>query len=215
MKLIKIGGVNCLYTFVDDEDFEFVSKYHWTFNNNRYAHHVWFENGKFNHIKLHRLLLDVTDRNIIVDHVDGNGLNNMKSNIRVCNRFENGRNRKSSRDKSMSIFHGVSSKKRKWKSKKTGEEFVNQRWTAIISFNKKDMYLGSFENEIEASIAYDFKCIELFKEFSHPNFLNHKLFELQKLFLTNKQLLTINQYKINMENYKRNLHLINTKKNKL
>lgn len=77
MKLIKI--TKGFYVKVDDKNFEWLSKYKWHIQisgNQKYAMH--------NRIgKMHRYILGLVDSNIHTDHIDSNGLNNQRSNLRV------------------------------------------------------------------------------------------------------------------------------------
>lgn len=74
---------------VDDEDFESLSVYCWNIYD-RYAETKI--NGKT--VKMHRLILGITDHNIHTDHINGVTVDNRKENLRVCNRFQNQQNRK-------------------------------------------------------------------------------------------------------------------------
>lgn len=94
---------------------------------------------------------------MVVDHIDGNGLNNRRSNLRLCTRMQNSRNRRKNRD-STTEFKGV------WRDKRTG------RCYAQIRFKGKNLYVGVFDTAIEAARAYDRKALELFAEFAHLNF---------------------------------------------
>ena len=74
---------------VDDEDFEFLSAYHWNIYD-RYAD-AYIE-GKT--IKMHRLILGISESGIHIDHINGVTIDNRKENLRVCTRFQNQQNRK-------------------------------------------------------------------------------------------------------------------------
>lgn len=98
---------------IDDEDYEFLSKYKWQVNINRngmYAitsvYHK--ETKKQSLLHMHRLILRLkAGDGKMVDHKDRDGLNNQKCNLRICNRSENGRNRKKISGAS-SKYYGVS-----------------------------------------------------------------------------------------------------------
>lgn len=82
---------------IDDSDWELVKPYRWTAINCRghwYAISYWVEGGKKRHVLMHRLLLAVMDRQTLVDHRDGDGLNNKRENLRLCSHAENMRNAK-------------------------------------------------------------------------------------------------------------------------
>lgn len=95
-----------------------------------------------------------------VDHIDGNGLNNTRANLRVCSHSENMRNR---RAYGKSQFLGVV---RGEIRKRTGEV---GRWVATIGKRR----LGSFRTEIEAANAYDAAAMEEYGEFARLNFPDH------------------------------------------
>jgi hypothetical protein len=94
-----------------------------------------------------------------VDHVDGNGLNNCKSNLRSCNSVENGRNR-GPQTNNKSGYKGV--------SKHTQYE----RWVAQIKINGKQTYLGVFIDSRDAALVYDEAARQHFGEFAVLNFPN-------------------------------------------
>lgn len=106
-------------------------------------------------IKLHRLLLGILDRRIGVDHKDGDGLNNRRSNLRIADAVQNGANRRKNITSS-SNYKGV--------------EKSRLRWRARIFHHKKVVNVGHFKTEIEAAKAYDRKARELFGEFARTNF---------------------------------------------
>lgn len=105
--------------------------------------------------RLSRLLLQAP-KGMNVDHINGNPLDNRKANLRFASSQQNNRNRaKTSRPKS-SQYKGVSRDR--------------NRWTAVIYSNYRQIYLGSFVNEVDAARAYDAKAREIFGEFAAVNF---------------------------------------------
>jgi hypothetical protein len=104
---------------------------------------------------LYRIIMDAKDGEQ-VDHIDGNRLNNRRSNLRICTQFENSRNIKIVRG--VSKYKGVS-----WKNRIS-------KWSVSIRINKKRYHLGDFVNEIEAARTYDVFARELHKEFAVLNF---------------------------------------------
>ena len=108
-------------------------------------------------VMMHRLILGEppSDQKVIVDHRDGNGLNNQRSNLRWVTKQENNCNRRSV---GSSQFLGVSWNKR------------HRKWTSQIRKDGKRTHLGTFVSEIEAAKAYDAKAIQLHGEFANLNF---------------------------------------------
>jgi hypothetical protein len=88
-----------------------------------------------------------------VDHRDGNGLNNTKSNLRNCTHRQNSMNRKANAG-------------RKWK----GIWRAGKNFRAAITVRDKQIHLGCFATEEEGARAYDLKARELFGEFARLNF---------------------------------------------
>lgn len=147
---------------MDDEDFEELSKHKWHVKRSkRQAQHyvtrtVKDENGKYNKKRfMHRDIMK-PEKGMMVDHIDHNTLNNQKSNLRVCTHSQNQMNRRIEKGKS-SRFKGVS------KCKKKG------MWEACIQANRKQKYLGAFDSELGAAIAYNDAARELFGEFANLN----------------------------------------------
>ena len=166
MKLIPLSNTNkCkgngqYFTQVDDEDYDELIKSNWQYNNrdgNVYAQRHETVNGKRTTIRMHRQIMKLTNPKIFIDHIDHDGLNNQKSNLRTCTNQQNARNT-SSRPNSSSKYLGVIWEKRR------------NHWVARINPNKKLIYLGSFNNEEDAARAYDKKAFELFGEFANLNF---------------------------------------------
>jgi len=170
MKVIYINskrhGVKECY--VDDEDFEHINQWKWkllvSYNSMYAVRNVTKYLGggrkakktKSTCILMHRLIMSISDRNTLVDHKDHNGLNNQKSNLRMCSKAENNRSVKSHSD-STSKYVGVCWDRNRGK------------WKAAITYKDKLINLGRFDREELAALAYDKKALELFGEFARPN----------------------------------------------
>src|ERR1035437_2037569 len=113
---------------VDDEDYEYLNQFNWQCNINGRCSYAGRstprdENYKQKHILMHREILGFPDGS--VDHIDHNGLNNQKNNLRICTVAENGANRRKQLIKTCSKYKGVTYHKR------------DQRWQTQIRFQKK------------------------------------------------------------------------------
>jgi len=115
--------------------------------------------GKRKLFRSHRIVWFIHHNDIpeMLDHVDGDKLNNRIENLRPATHQQNNQNRQSFRN-STSKYLGVS-----WST-------ADKKWRAQINLNRKQKYLGSFDDEIEAAKAYDAASEELFGEFANPNF---------------------------------------------
>jgi len=147
------------FALVDDTDFAELSKHKWHAvlkRNTFYAEGSSPNKRRGNRIvKMHRHILGLKyGDGVQVDHRDGNGLNNQKSNLRICTYKENQMNRRTVRGSS--CYKGVH-----WCNR-------NKRWMSKI-FYKKAIFIGSFKSEIEAARAYNTAAIRYFGEFANIN----------------------------------------------
>lgn len=143
MKKITKKGIEY---FIDKQDDDFVSKIVWRFDHGYIRSTVGY---------LHRYLLDFPESRI--DHIDGNPLNNCRSNLRICTQQQNLMNKKKSKNAS-SRFKGVSWNKRE------------NIWYTYINKNYKTHYIGRFRDEIEAAKAYDTAAKAIFGDFARLNY---------------------------------------------
>lgn len=141
---------------VDDVDYESVSKYKWYYHSSGYAGSQIVIDGKKRYIYMHRQILNCTPTQEI-DHVNHNGLDNRRCNLRVCSRAENNRNTRK-RTVATSQYKGVLWSKRK------------KEWLAFITLNGKHNSLGFFESEQDAAKTYDRAVRYYFTDFACTNF---------------------------------------------
>lgn len=127
-------------TLVDDEDFERLSKHRWYYSTG-YARRCIREDGKKKTIRMHREIMNPA-KGLDIDHVDHDGLNNCKFNMREVTRAQNTRN-KQCRGTGTSSYKGVYFLKR------------TQKFVAQIELNYKNMHLGYFADERLAAQAYN------------------------------------------------------------
>ena len=99
----------------------------------------------YHSIQMHREILNPPP-NMKVDHIDGNGLNNQKSNLRIVTNRQNQQNR---HHKRTSKYPGVS-----WAGN-------IGKWRTQIQLNGKRYYLGSFDLEVDAATVYKVACAEI------------------------------------------------------
>jgi len=157
MKLIPLS--KGLFTEVDDIDFEWLNQWKWyamKSGNTFYAARTSKEREK---ILMHRLILDITKGKVTPDHIDRNGLNNKRNNLRIATRSQNNIN-KIKKEKCSSIFKGVCI---------TND---GKKWQAHIQKDYKQIYLGCFETQIEAALAYNNAAKKLHGKFANLNLLS-------------------------------------------
>ncbi|MBN2134054.1 MAG: HNH endonuclease [Sedimentisphaerales bacterium] len=141
-----------LFAVVDAEDYEWLSQYKWHANRRgRKVYALAMKNGRV--VTMHRLIMRPR-KGCVVDHIDGNGLNNRRCNLRVCTRRQNAAN--------MGPRGGAS-------------EFVGvyrqrDKRGAQIVWRGKKYKLGSYDTDVEAAKARDRKAFELHGEYAYLNF---------------------------------------------
>lgn len=160
MKYIPLSRGLC--AIIDDEDYEFVSRYSWRVSpasikgrENYYAiaHVPKTPDRPRTTVYMHRLILGVTDRWVFADHISGDGLDNRRSNLRQATPGQNTASR---------INNGSLRGARRTRN--------GIRWIACISHNRRRLRLGTFETPEEAARAYDQAALELYGEFACLNF---------------------------------------------
>ena len=153
-------------TIVDKEEYPRVKDFRW---------HIWqgptdrtfYARANIPHpdgtarrtiVQMHRHITNAP-KGMVVDHINHNGLDNRKSNLRVCTIAENSRNRRRQKG-GTSIYKGVN-----WQKAK-------KKWHARIKFEGKHMHIGYFtdDKEEEAARAVDAKAKELHGEYAYLNF---------------------------------------------
>ena len=133
------------FAIVDDEDFEFLNQWKWTYGmggNGRvgYAHRRVYHDGTSDLVLMHRLLSKAPD-GMDVDHINGDKLDNRKSNLRVCTQSQNMMNRGLQKN-NKSGFKGVS------------RHSQSGKWWARIAKDGKKFSLGLHHTPEEAGEAY-------------------------------------------------------------
>ena len=155
------GGNSCL---VDDDDYDFLNQFKWWCSDNgdgyKCARRTHPAAGKPD-IRMHRMLTAAMPGDM-VDHKDGNSLNNQRSNLRLCTRSQNTANSKPQESKKYSNYRGVSVVKDRTKTR--------QYWTAQARKDGVLHHVGCFPTEEDAALAYDKKAVELHGEFAKINF---------------------------------------------
>jgi len=144
----KISLTQNKYTLVDNKDYPRLNKYKWHYSHG-YAVRKDGHSGKT--IYMHRLLCGGR-----TDHIDGNKLNNQRSNLRLCTIAQNGHNRgpnKNNRTGYKGVFHALG----------------YNGFTSKIGVNGKGIYLGSFKTPEEAALAYNKAALKYHGEFAYVN----------------------------------------------
>jgi predicted nucleotide-binding protein len=97
------------------------------------------------------------DISLEIDHINRDGCDNRRSNLRICNRSQNNMN-KTKYKNNTSNFKCVSFDKKR------------NKWKAYTKFNNRSIFIGYYSTPEDAALAYDLKAIELFGEFANLNF---------------------------------------------
>ena len=148
-------------SIIDSEDYDKIKGYTWyaaNVNKGFRPRAQKITNGKCKFFYIHRLVMDCPD-NMIVDHINGDPMDNRKINLRICTYAENCKNRKKTKSKTASSYRGVTWHKR------------DRLWHARITVNGSVIFIGCFDSEMNAAMARDKAELKYFGEFAKPNFI--------------------------------------------
>ena len=151
---------------MDNCDFDRLSRYKWCTKENRntyYAQRFKYFRGRAKTVPMHREIMNAP-QGLFVDHINHNGLDNRKDNLRIVTPQQNSWNKRSGKIGS-SKYKGVS-----WDKKK-------QKWQVGIRISNKSEYLGRFEDEKEAAAVYDAAARKRCGEYAFLNFDDDEKFD--------------------------------------
>jgi hypothetical protein len=177
MKTVPLGGKKAAgrVALVDDEDHALVSQHNWHLHEVRrdsgrrtagpYARtNVPLGVGRQSTVLMHVLILGVRTG---IDHADGDGLNNTRSNLRAADRTLNNANRKPNLARNGTP---VASRYKRVFWFKPGPGKGRARWRTVIRIDGRRRSLGYFHDEEDAARAYDAAAVAAWGEYARPNF---------------------------------------------
>jgi len=135
---------------VDDEDYDSVSSIVWHTKclPKPYAFH--------GNMKMERFILNPPE-GLVIDHINGDGLDNRKNNLRVCSQGENTRNR-SKQSNASKRYKGVYLLRGKY-------------WGAKIYPHGKQIFLGYYSSDVDAALAYNAAALKHYGEYARLNII--------------------------------------------
>jgi hypothetical protein len=151
------GGLEAI---VDEDDLEMLSGFKWKplrLSHDTYAVSSFVTNGRHHTIYMHRMVM-LPDPALDVDHVNMDGLDNRKDNLRACTRSENLHN-SALRKNSTTGYKGVSPIARR-----------PGYWQVGLRIGEERVFVGEFDNPIKAAVAFDAVARERLGEFARLNF---------------------------------------------
>jgi hypothetical protein len=157
--IIKSKRYGQMTVFFDDDDYPIINKHNWYISKSRstfYARTNRYENGLETTIRMHMMLMGFPDSRI--DHINGNGLDNRKQNLRLCTNSQNCLNKDKRKDNTTG-YKGV------WFHKK------NNKFICSTTINGKVFYGGSFQTVQEAAKRYNELALIHHGEFAKLNII--------------------------------------------
>lgn len=150
------------FATVDDEDYDWLMQYKWCARIVS-SSQIWYAcrkeklNGKQHQQQMHRFITSAPP-NMVVDHKNGDGLDNRRSNIRLATAKQNARNQRISKCNT-SGYKGVS----------LGSD--GKKFQARIRVNSRLIHLGTFDDLVEGAKAYNEAALKFFGEFASLNII--------------------------------------------
>ena len=160
MKRLRVAGG--LHTLVDDDVYQWAKMLRWHLINGYVQHQPYEDHGMWTNkapgkrVLLHRAILGLHDGDKrISDHINHDPLDNRRENLRIVNHAQNSAN------SSLPINNTSGYKGVIWNGK---------NWTAQITVSGKSIYLGTFDDKLDAAAAYDIAALKYFGEYAYCNF---------------------------------------------
>jgi hypothetical protein len=155
----RIAATMGYEAIVDDEDFEYLSRYKWYAHSNlggnhRPARRTKVREGRKVRFLVHHIM--PPREGLVVDHINGDPWDNRRANLRYCTHEQNMRNRKK---------HGGSCK-----APYKGVARVGRRFRAAIQAGGPQIIVYGFQTAEEAAREYDRLALQLHGEFARLNF---------------------------------------------
>lgn len=146
---------------VDEEDYELVAGFSWSASKRArtmYANAYVRGTGRAGRamVYMHRIIMS-PPAGVEVDHIDGDGLNNTRANLRLCTRAQNHQNHHGTRSR-ITTYRGITF------DGNTGT------WVAQIQMDGRGYRLGTFDNAYDAACEYDIAASCMFGQFASLNF---------------------------------------------
>jgi hypothetical protein len=158
----KIPLTQGKYAIVDPEDYERLARYRWhalRIERSFYAVRQYKAKqgrGKYESVRMHQEIMGAAEGKVI-DHINHNSLDNRKANLRFATTQQNSWNKRKNRSNYSSRYKGVAwSKSRK-------------KWRTRITLNGRVIFVGHFDDEKTAAMAYDARAKELFGDYAALN----------------------------------------------
>jgi len=148
------------YAIVDDEDYEALCQWKWHARPHRNTIYASHNIGRGRTIDMHQLIMPLP-KGYIIDHINMNGWDNRRKNLRQATCKENLRNSAGHKDRK-SKYKGVH-----WNNYNPKRR--RGKWVAQICVDGKQTHIGRFNTEIEAVLAYNRKAKECFGKFARLN----------------------------------------------
>ena len=143
-------------TTIDDKDYPSVSKHKWYAKKSKYGYNAYTSiNGK--DTKLSRFIMK-PKKNMVVDHINHNTLDNTRNNLRICTSHQNNMNQNLN-SKNKSGYKGVHYDK------------ASKKWRAKLQIDGKKKHLGYYDSPEMAARAYNGAALFYFGEFAQFNIL--------------------------------------------
>lgn len=140
---------------IDADDFERVNEHTWHLHKMK-SKKAEYAMANYGVGLLHRFIMKAHDRQQI-DHINGNGLDCRKDNLRLCSNSQNQMNKKCYKKAGLKgVSYDISVVRTK-------------RYKASITINKKKFHLGYYSTEIEGAMAYNIAAVKLHGEFANIN----------------------------------------------